>query len=109
MWCLLLMRSCTCKQSVLAKLSVVFFDDVNFTRATYSSSKISPGVCRTLPGDWLSRPESILIGTGFTCTFTFTRCKGPGHQLSRRVNSLPTNTNLPLYNNIKSFSCNKQI
>ncbi|PPQ94273.1 hypothetical protein CVT25_004929 [Psilocybe cyanescens] len=91
----------------LAELSVVFFDDVNLTGAAYSPDSLVQAVCSTLPGNWLDRAESVLIGTGFTCTFFgFQGCEGPGTTLSGTIKSLP---NPSLYDNVESFSCNKAL
>ncbi|KDR66061.1 hypothetical protein GALMADRAFT_148222 [Galerina marginata CBS 339.88] len=91
----------------LAELSVVFFDDVNLTGASFSPASLAQGVCSTLPGTWLDRAESVKIGPGFACTFfEFQGCEGPGTALSGTVNSLPMPA---LYDNTESFFCNKQV
>ncbi|KAF8953352.1 hypothetical protein BDZ97DRAFT_1929747 [Flammula alnicola] len=90
----------------LAELSVIFFDDVDLTGASYSPDSLVQSVCTTLPGDWLDRPESVLISPGFACTlFEFQGCEGPGTALSGTVNVLQPS----LYDNTESFTCNKQI
>ncbi|KAH9477152.1 hypothetical protein JR316_0011069 [Psilocybe cubensis] len=100
-------RSAAVARTELAALSVVFFDDVNFTGAAYSPDTLLQSVCSTLPGDWLDRPESVLIASGFSCTFfEFQGCEGPGTTLSGNIASLPDPS---LYNNVESFSCNKAI
>ncbi|KDR84693.1 hypothetical protein GALMADRAFT_206212 [Galerina marginata CBS 339.88] len=91
----------------LAELSVVFFDDVSLTGASFSPDSLVQGVCNTLPGTWLDRAESVKVGPGFACTFfEFQGCEGPGTSLSGTVNELPMPS---LYDNTESFSCNKQI
>ncbi|KAF8967528.1 hypothetical protein BDZ97DRAFT_527156 [Flammula alnicola] len=92
-------------RSELAELSVIFFDDVNLTGASFSPDSLVQGVCTTLPAHWLDRPESVKIGSGFACTFYgFQGCEGSGTLLSGTVNQLPPG----LYDNIESFICNKQ-
>lgn len=56
-------------QAALAEVSVVFYDDVNLLGASFSPAEILPGVCQTLPGNWLDRAESLEIGPGYTCNF----------------------------------------
>ncbi|KDR67384.1 hypothetical protein GALMADRAFT_147170 [Galerina marginata CBS 339.88] len=91
----------------LAELSVVFFDDVSLTGASFSPENLVQGVCNTLPGTWLDRAESVKIGPGFACTFfEFQGCAGPGTTLSGTVNSLPVPA---LYDNTESFLCFKQV
>jgi len=55
-------------QKAAAELSVVFYDDINLTGASFSADDLVPGVCNTLPGNWLDRPESVNIAPGFACT-----------------------------------------
>ncbi|PPQ76212.1 hypothetical protein CVT25_013027 [Psilocybe cyanescens] len=92
----------------LAHLTVVFYDEVNFSGSVYAPTTIAPTVCQDLPAEWAGRPESVQISAGYSCTF-FARshCEGLGVTLTGSSSNLPANTNPPLYNNIDSFSCNR--
>ncbi|KAF8961915.1 hypothetical protein BDZ97DRAFT_2059807 [Flammula alnicola] len=91
----------------LAELSVVFFDDVSLTGASFSPDNLVQGVCNTLPGTWLDRAESVEIGPGFACTFfQLQGCAGSGSTFSGTVNVLPMPS---LYDNTESFTCSKQV
>ncbi|KAF8966040.1 hypothetical protein BDZ97DRAFT_1756760 [Flammula alnicola] len=104
--CIQLIITYNTHQNELAELSVIFFDDIDLTGASYSPDTLVQSVCTTLPGDWLDRPESVLISPGFACTFfEFQGCEGPGTVLSGTVDTLQPS----LYDNTESFTCNKQI
>ncbi|PPQ98116.1 hypothetical protein CVT26_003250 [Gymnopilus dilepis] len=88
----------------LAPLSVTFYDDVNYTGRAYSPAAV-PSQCFTLSGDWLDRPESVVIGAGYSCWFyVYANCvNAAAGPYTGSVASLPSN----LYNNIHSLYCVK--
>ncbi|PPQ85926.1 hypothetical protein CVT26_000885 [Gymnopilus dilepis] len=88
----------------LAPLSITFYDDVNYAGRPYSPAAV-PGQCFTLPGDWLDRPQSVVIGPGYTCSFyVYADCVGSATVLS---GSVPTLRASNLYNDIHSLLCTK--
>ncbi|KAH9478894.1 hypothetical protein JR316_0009356 [Psilocybe cubensis] len=90
-------------------LSIIFFDDLNFLGNSYSPARPIPDTCITLSSDWRNRAKSLIIGSGYSCSFhIFTTCQGTGQALSGDVGELSSTSSPPLYQNIESFECTKQ-